>query len=207
VGQPHHADGCARPTNTRAPRKLNAIAAVTVSALALGFASAEARALSQRLELDVRARIAGRCGFADAPQDPHSVVRVDVAQRIAIPFTLDCNQPFIISVRSQNGGVSRVGDNSGNGFRALRTYNAHLEIDTDAGLRTTADCDSLALSDAHDALCEFSPNQSGGWSSGNATAIDRSARMLISWPDSSDGARFAAGDYSDVITITIGQAP
>ena len=74
---------------------------------------------------------------------------------------------------------------------------------TDDGLRELDWCDADALTDDAVGGCEYAPNAAnGGWSSGDATAIDKTGSVRLRWNDQGEGAPML-GQYRDNIIIQL----
>jgi len=160
-----------------------------------------------KLTIDVRATIASRCGFAEAPRSPPHAFDLNAAQHVEIPFTLDCNTPFTIGVKSDHGGLTSDRAPDGSGFAFSKPYQVALEVGTDASALTPDPCGSEELVDAGKlrSLCAFYGDRPGqGLSSGKSISTFEPSHLVLSWPGVQDGtARNVAGRYHDTITITV----
>jgi hypothetical protein len=193
-----------RNSSRRSIAPLSALGAVC-ALLALQPASAEDL---DAVRVEVRAHIPGRCGFATPPPAEINGVRIDRAQAIALPFLIDCNEPFHVGLQSANGAVLRDGGALGGGFRSARSYEVELRVATDDGALNASSCSSTSIAAASAAPCAFAlGNADGGVGSGDAIAINQPGEIIVSWPDAEqDGPRFAAGDYNDTLTIRLSRS-
>ncbi|HLI67508.1 MAG TPA: hypothetical protein VKU90_14190 [Caulobacteraceae bacterium] len=160
----------------------------------------------QKLTVDVKARIAARCGFRGDQDDHTGAQDLTVAHTLVIPFQLDCNTPFVIGVKSQHGAFAADRTPDGSGFAFTKAYRLSLDIGTNGQALTPAACDSTALTapGAPGAACAFYGAKPGqGLSSGKLISIDRPSSMSLSWDGQGAGPRNVAGRYSDTITITV----
>ncbi|MBI1404075.1 MAG: hypothetical protein GC147_12805 [Porphyrobacter sp.] len=135
-----------------------------------------------------------RLGLANNTLDVGSL---DSGGSARIGFDLDCNTPFQMSVASRNGGLAAGYEGPVTGaFERSVAYRAELVMPLDDGSQIETQCDSEAL--AANAAC-------GLVSSGLQTAIAQSGSLTVAWQASSQPR--LAGDYSDVITVTVEFAP
>jgi hypothetical protein len=159
------------------------------------------------LHIDVRARIATRCGFGDPPRSPTGAPNLNVEQHIEIPFKLDCNTPFIIGVKSDNGALTSDLTPNGSGFAFTKPYKVELRIGTDGDPLTPDACDAATLTGKtkSEASCAFYGDRPGqGLSSGKRISTDQPSHLTVSWRGADPSApRNVAGAYHDTITITV----
>jgi hypothetical protein len=110
-----------------------------------------------------------------------------------VSFQIDCNTPFEYSIRSRDGALTTLGSPvQSMGFVNQIPYMLEARIPTD-GDSILDRCGSAGLSGV-------SPSCGNG-NSGNATAIDQTASLIISW---AIDAELVAGSYTDVLTLTFG---
>lgn len=113
-------------------------------------------------------------------------------------FGLDCNAPFLLSVRSGHGGFAS--QDHLEGVATLIPYEIAVDVDTDSGRNALGWCQSAQLADDAGAQCAFGPQ---GWSSGDATAINRAASLSVRWSAPTEGAAPALGQYRDTIVVNV----
>jgi len=102
-----------------------------------------------------------------------------------------------MAVASRNGGLAAAHDGPVNGvFERNVAYLAELLVPLDDGTQIRALCDSIAL---------FKTAPCSVVSSGRQTAISQQGNLSVEW-EASKTPRLA-GEYSDVITVTLEFAP
>lgn len=182
-------------------------ALVVGAALALFCPPVAAEDTATAVRIEVRAQILGYCGFSQPPPADISGLRIDLAQTIALPFVIDCNEPFRIGVASAHGAVLRVGGPSAATFRTARSYETELRVETNDGTMHPRACSSLTLAASAATPCEFAQESAQGLASGERIAVNRPGEIVVRWPDADqDGPRFAPGDYGDVITLRLSRS-
>ena len=159
------------------------------------------------LTVDLAASIAQRCGIKAVGATTLTGASIDRAESYAFDFTLDCNTPFAIGVKSGNGALKLAGssaiDAAGQGFSILKPYAVSLSVQTDNGPLEGGSCASEKLTGP--GQCAFYGASSGeGLSSGQRTAIERTGSVGVSWTVVDGEARRAAGTYQDTLTIIVG---
>ncbi|MFK0298034.1 hypothetical protein ACIQTU_02330 [Brevundimonas sp. NPDC090276] len=154
------------------------------------------------VEIAVSATVAERCGFAPGAASTLDVsADLEGAHSQSLALRLDCNTPFRITARSEDGHLTnRSASDDLSGYAFAKVYGFSLELDTDAGKVRSGRCLSSTLMDGGNCVLA----QPGGLGSGDGVAIGRDATLTVDWPSQTSlGRRLAAGDYSDTITITI----
>lgn len=152
------------------------------------------------LRIDLKGRVAARCDLTTPPA-PMSRMALDRAGEARSAFAIDCNAPFILRVRSGQGGFASVDPTPG--IETLLPYQVAVAVGTDAGQQNLGWCDAADLAAAASGGCAYSAAAaSGGWSSGEATAIDQTGALRLRWDDKTTGAPLL-GDYRDTIVIEL----
>jgi hypothetical protein len=113
-------------------------------------------------------------------------------------FGLDCNAPFDLRVHSGEGGFAAEEIREGVARRI--PYEISVDVETDAGPNALGWCRADQLSDRQGGSCTFGTE---GWSSGGATAIDRSGEMHLRWNAPGEADDPALGRYRDTIVIEL----
>jgi hypothetical protein len=203
-----HANVGGEPTWMRpAARHPAKIPLLTLTALvALGLA-APAVAQDAGVDITVSAVIADRCGFARLAPTPLRGVTPDLetAQTFSVSLPLDCNTPFAVGVRGENGRLVNVTSRpDGSGYAFDKTYGVRLTLETSEGDVRSERCASDQI--VAGGTCGFASDQPGrGLGSGGGVATPGAVTLTIDWPDQSTlNQRLAAGDYSDTITLVVG---
>lgn len=168
--------------------------------------TAPALAHGDSLQVDVRATIKERCGFApgasasvDAPRD------LEMAARLNVAVGLDCNTPYALGVTSQNGALVNIdARDDGTGFAFDKRYRVSLALQTDKGIVRSESCNSREL--VAGGRCEFATSVSGeGLKSGRGISVGRNAIITVDWPAQSTlPHRLAAGRYKDTLILVVG---
>lgn len=178
-----------------------AVAADPIAAFGAGYTSMDAPlGAPTELQVDLRGQVAARC---DLTTPPVLSGRLDFnrAGQVQSAFSIDCNTPFILRVRSRNGAFASVDPTPG--IAPATPYEVSLEVGTDAGRQNLGWCASPALAESGAGACAFSPAAvAGGWSSGDAIAIDQSGSIRLRW-DQPEADAPRLGAYGDVIVIEL----
>jgi len=180
--------------------RFSTLAAICVAASSLaGIACAQA---TDGVEIALSATVTERCGFATtAPASVNVAADLEDAHSQSLALRIDCNTPFHVSARSEDGSlINRSASDDFSGYAFAKVYGVRLELETDAGRVSSGRCLSSALIEGGDCVLA----QPGGLGSGDGVAIGRDATLTVDWPAQTTlGRRLAAGDYSDIITISI----
>jgi hypothetical protein len=152
------------------------------------------------LSIDLRGEVSARCEL-NAP-DSLDRIRLNEAGETSSDFAIDCNTPFLLSVRSANGGLAAVDPRFGIAERT--DYSLGVEVGTDQGRQDLGWCLSAELAPGASAGCAFgAAAPDGGWSSGEATAINQTGALRLRW-DGQDAADLPRlGIYQDNIIIEV----
>lgn len=167
----------------------------------LSVANAAPRA--DAVKIVVIAELKARCGFGSRPQDPSGIADLTVPGSITIPFSLECNAPFVIGVKSGSGGFKSSRTPDASGFRFVQPYTATLNVDTDRQRRDIDQrCSSTVLTEASTARCDMRASAAGqGVRSGNAVSVGGDASLTVQWSPDASAPRLIAGAYQETITI------
>ena len=149
------------------------------------------------LRIEVRGEVAPRCRMASPPT---LAERPDLtrAGEIRAQFGLDCNTPFNLRVRSGEGGLSA--ERPSEGIARVIPYEIAVAVDTDSGLSTLGWCGADQLAEPG-GNCAFGSGE--GWSSGDATAINRTGTMHLRWAAPRAAGGLPPGRYRDTIVIEL----
>lgn len=171
-----------------------------VAALGSGYTSADAPlGAPSELRIDLKGEVSARCRMASPPMLAADRLDFNRHGDATALFGLDCNAPFLLRVRSGEGGF--VADHSLEGVARRIPYEISVDVDTDAGMNALGWCRADQLSDQQGSGCAFGGGQ--GWSSGDATAIDRSGKMNLRWKAPGANEDPALGRYRDTITVEL----
>lgn len=189
----------------RAGRAVQVVAATALLQLsATGAQALDSAPGPDLVTIEVSARVVDRCGFSVAPKNMTAAADLTVAQAIAFDFTLDCNTPFVIGVRSANGAMTHRGAPDASGFAFAKRYEVGLAVATSGAGLAPLPCHSDTLTADASARCAFYGSQVGeGLASGDDTAIGKPGTLTVRWDDGGGGPRLAAGDYTDTLTIAV----
>jgi len=189
-------------------RALAAIACTVILASAVAATDADAApsADNRVIAIDLRARVAPRCGVKDGSRGSIDANQdLEDAARLTLRIGLDCNTPYAFGVTASHGALVNLDvadDHSGYAFR--KVYGLAVTLNTDAGAVHSTRCRSTDL--VQGGRCAFAGNAVGeGLKSGRGISIDRDAVLTIDWPSQSTlPRRLAPGHYRDTLTITVG---
>jgi hypothetical protein len=175
--------------------------AANVGAVGAGYTSMDAPlGSSTELRIDLKGRVEARCDLV-APPMLGGVLSMQRAGQAEAGFKIDCNAPFILRVRSAEGGFASI--NPTPGIETLAPYQVSVAVRTDQGLQDLGWCDAAALTESATTGCGYAPAAAArGWSSGDATAINQTGSVRLRWDQSTDGSP-RLGDYRDTIVIEL----
>ena len=153
------------------------------------------------LRIDLKGRVEARCDLT-APPAPMDNMALDHAGEVRSDFDIDCNAPFILRVVSGAGGFANR--HATPGIETLKPYQMSVAVGTDEGRQDLGWCEAsdLAANAAGDGCAYSAGSAAGGWSSGEATAIDQTGALRLRWDDKTTGAPLL-GDYRDTIVIEL----
>ena len=172
-----------------------------VSSAGAGYTAADAPlGAPTELRIDLRGHVQARCEVVTAPQPFEGLVLRNPG-RAESGFAIDCNAPFLMRVRSQGGGFLNPAPTPG--IEPRLPYEIAVELNTDQGRQDLGWCDSRALGQALSGACPYAASApGGGWSSGDAVAIDQTGRLSVRWRQN-ESERPLLGAYDDVIVIEL----
>lgn len=175
--------------------------AAHVGAVGAGYTSLDAPlGAPSELRIDLKGRVEARCDLV-APPVLGGVLSVQRAGQAEAGFKIDCNTPFILRVRSAEGGFASI--NPTPGIEPLAPYELSVAVNTDEGLQDLGWCAAAALTAEVQSGCGYAPGAAGrGWSSGDATAINQTGSVRLRWNETTNGAPLL-GDYRDTIVIEL----
>lgn len=169
------------------------------AALGSGYSATDAPlGAPSDLRIELRGQVTARCQMASPP---NLAERPDLtkAGEMQAQFGLDCNTPFNLRVRSGEGGFSAEGPREG--VTRLIPYDISIAIDTDAGMNALGWCGADQLADQQSGSCAFGSGE--GWSSGDATAINRTGTMRLRWGGPGDANTLPLGRYRDTVIVEL----
>jgi len=170
---------------------------VGTAAFGPGYSADAPLGAPTELQIDLRGEVPARCRMTSLPA-LGGQIDLNHSGDAQSRFGLDCNAPFELSVRSGRGGFAATG--STEGAAAPLPYEVAVSLDTDAGTDALGWCRADQLTDAGEGQCAFGGK---GWSSGDATAIDRTGTLKLRWSAPANAGVPAAGDYRDTIAINV----
>jgi hypothetical protein len=169
------------------------------------------------LNVQVSASVGGRCGFdaSGVPTGTYDQRNFDVTGFTHnVAFKLDCTGPSRVAVVSTNGGL-KTGGTVPAGYATLAPYNVTLDLDGVGGSNpdATQTCAVANLSASAASPCTFRGPASttvGLRLALPATAAQTSylrAVAPIYNPAANGGNFLVAGEYQDILTVTVSVAP
>jgi hypothetical protein len=149
------------------------------------------------LRIELSGTVAPRCRMTSAPA---LAGQPDLTHRgeMRAQFGIDCNTPFRLRVRSGEGGFSAQDRHDGNA--RLIPYEIAVAVDTDSGANALGWCAADQLAD-QSGSCAFGSRE--GWSSGDATAINRSGAVQLRWAAPREAGALPLGRYRDTIVVEL----
>ena len=159
------------------------------------------------LSIPVTASVGGRCGFADGGA-PAGSYNQDDFDRVGLahdfPLTLSCSIPSRVAVVSQNGGLLAAGT-ADPGYAVTAPYSVTLNLVANDGSQATATCAASDLKVG--STCAFAGSASTSQGLRIGASSNRAGSYLnVRSSPYSGSAILVAGNYSDILTITISPA-
>lgn len=175
------------------------VSGVGAAGLGAGYTASDAP-LGQPTELriDLRGEVSARCRMASPPMLA-GTLNFNREGDAQARFGLDCNAPFSLRVRSGEGGFAA--EEFREGIARQVPYEIAVDVDTDRGISALGWCRSDQLSDRSTGGCIYGSGE--GWSSGDATAINRSGTMHLRWNAPAEGEAPVLGKYRDTIVVEL----
>lgn len=149
------------------------------------------------LQIQLRGEVHARCRMT-APPSLSGRIDFNRAGNAQSRFGLDCNAPFLLSITSGHGGFAS--QSSLEGVAPVIRYEMAVDVDTDSGMNALGWCQSAQLTDDAGTQCAFGPQ---GWSSGDATAINRTASLSVRWNAPTEHDAPVLGQYRDTIVVNV----
>lgn len=170
------------------------------AALGAGYSSTDAPlGAPTELRIDLRGQVAARCEVV--PPSQMGRIQLNDAGEVSGAFGIDCNTPFILRVKSANGGMAAVQPLYG--VAAKADYRLGVEVGTSQGRQDLGWCASAELAPDAGGGCAFGAAAAlGGWSSGDTIAIRQSGEIHMRWDGQADGPP-RLGAYQDSIVIEV----
>lgn len=150
------------------------------------------------LRIDLRGEVSARCRMAAPPVISQQIDLTRPGDAEA-KFGLDCNTPFSLRVRSGQGGFAA--EEAINGVARQVPYEISVNVDTDSGANALGWCRAEDLLDQAAGACAYGTGT--GWSSGEATAINRNGTMRMRWSAPGEGDSPVLGRYRDTIVVEL----
>jgi hypothetical protein len=150
------------------------------------------------LRIELQGTVSPRCRMTSAPA---LAERPDLSREgeLQAQFGLDCNTPFLLRVRSGEGGFSA--ETPREGVMHVVPYEIAVAVDTDAGTNALGWCGADQLAAPQGGSCAFGSGE--GWSSGEATAINRTGTMRLRWAAPREADALPLGRYRDTIVVEL----
>jgi hypothetical protein len=167
-------------------------------ALGRGYTASDAPlGAPTELRIDLHGTVSPRCRMTAAP---HMAGQPDLSREgeMQAQFGIDCNAPFRLRVRSGEGGFAA--EEPREGVTRLVPYEIAVAVDTDTGRNALGWCDADQTAGEQGGSCVF--GNAEGWSSGDATAINRTGTMELRW-SAPAGDTLPLGRYRDTIVVEL----
>jgi hypothetical protein len=167
------------------------------AALGSGYTAGDAPlGAPTELRIELSGTVAPRCRMTSAPA---LAGQPDLTRQgeMRAQFGIDCNTPFRLRVRSGEGGFSAQDPHDG--AARLIPYEIAVAVDTDSGTNALGWCGADQLAN-QGGSCAFGRD---GWSSGDATAINRSGMVQLRWAAPGTAGTLPLGRYRDTIVVEL----
>ena len=175
----------------------------TAHAQQTAYAPGQGSVNSASVNIEVRASVRSRCGFAAGGAPTGAIDQADFDRTgfsRDIPIVLNCSGASRVAVSSSSGGLSGGG--------ASAPYEVALRLVADDGTVAAASCGSERLV-AGASGCAFAgtASESQGLRLPGASTRANGSYLRVSAPARSDAAELTAGRYADTLTVTVSIAP
>lgn len=187
---------------------LMALTAMPANAQVTAYAPGQGAVNRIEVGIDVRASVRGKCGFA-ASGTPAGVIdqpkfdRSGLSRDFAIH--LNCTTASRIAVSSMNGGLTH--DEAVPGYASRAPYDVELFMVGDNGTTAGATCGATSLTTAGECSFAGKASAANGLLLNAASTRANGSYLRVSAPPYTGGEPLLAGEYSDILTITIAIAP
>lgn len=174
---------------------------LAVAAMGSGYTAMDAPLGSPtELRVDLKGSVAPRCELVTPPAEMSRLPLTRDGESQS-GFAIDCNTPFILRVRSGEGGFASVDPTPG--IETLVPYQVSVAVGTDGGRQDLGWCDAAALTEVSAGSCAYAPaGATRGWSSGEAVAIRQTGALRLRWKENTAGAPLL-GAYRDTLIIEL----
>jgi hypothetical protein len=169
------------------------------AALGSGYTASDAPlGAPTELRIDLSGTVSPRCRMTSAPT---LAGQPDLTREgeMRAQFGIDCNAPFNLRVRSGEGGFAA--ETPREGVTRLVPYEIAVAVDTDSGTSALGWCGTDQMSKEQGGSCAFASGE--GWSSGDATAINRTGTMQLRWAAPRGADTLPFGRYRDTIVVEL----
>ena len=153
---------------------------------------------AQTLTITAKGVIQGSCGIS--VQSAFGSANLDADGSATGSALVNCNTPYRIRATSTNGAM-KAATIAPPQFSNSLDYNLTVAVPLDVGGQISATCASPTLA-VGQTSCALSPASSNGLSSGTGTSTSKTASLTVQWTLPTV-TRLVAGNYADVLTITI----
>jgi hypothetical protein len=142
--------------------------------------------------------IQSSCGISI--QSAFGAANLNANGSVSASALVECNTPYRIRTSSANGALKSATTAPAQFSNSL-DYSLSFAVPLDAGGQISATCGSVTLISGASS-CALSPASANGLSSGGGTSTSKTATLALQWtlPTST---RLIAGNYADVLTVTI----
>lgn len=166
---------------------------------------------SAALQVQVKASVGGRCGFAtgNLPGGAFDQRDFDVSGFTHdFAFQLDCTGPSRVAVVSANGGLKTAGS-APSGYATLAPYDVTVNLAGANNVSVSQTCAVADLAAAAVAACSMrGPASTAAGLRLNASSVQLNGSYLrVSAPAHTGASRLVAGEYQDTLTVTVSAAP
>lgn len=184
-------------------------AAVGAHAQVTAYAPGQGAVNSVAVNIDVKASVSGRCGFATGGAPSGAMSQADFDQTgfsRDFGISLNCTVASRIAVSSRNGGLLADGA-SAPGYAVTAPYQVALRMVADSGATAEAACAADKLGTAGGCTFAGTASQSNGLRLPGASTRANGSYLRVSAPADSGAAPLVAGRYADTLTVTVSIAP
>lgn len=184
------------------------VLASRANAQVTAYAPGQGAVNSVSVNIDVRASVRDRCGFAQggAPAgtiDQAEFDRTGFSKDFAI--NLNCSGASRIAVSSRNGGLAT--DASATGHASVAPYEVELRMVADNGTTAIGSCAASTLGSAGGCGFAGTGSTTNGLRLGAASTKSNGSYLRVKANPYAGATPLLAGRYADTLTVTVSVAP
>jgi len=184
------------------------VLASPASAQVTAYAAGQGAVNSVSVNVDVRASVRDRCGFAQGGAPSGTISQADFDQSgfsRDFAINLNCSGASRIAVSSRNGGLAT--DSSASGYASVAPYDVELRMVADNGTTATGSCAAATLGGAGGCGFAGTGSTTNGLRLAAASTRSNGSYLRVKANAYAGATPLLAGRYADTLTVTVSVAP